>query len=220
MKLSILAAGILLISFASQAQDTIRKKEVNITSTFKPSLKEAAKININATPPTPDTTRPRLQYSIPNQNLSFAFQPGSLKPLALSIDTGGRWNNDSYIKVGFGSLKTPFIQTGLSVGDGKTIGLNGYAKHYSSKGKIKYQDVLHTNIDLNAFVQTSKNLEWNARFGGLQEKYKKFGYEPKSSVLPMDSIEIKYQSWSGRLALHNINRTEFGLYYAPEMKID
>jgi len=220
MKLSILAAGILLISFASQAQDTIRKKEVNITSTFKPSLKEAAKININATPPTPDTTRPRLQYSIPNQNLSFAFQPGSLKPLALSIDTGGRWNNDSYIKVGFGSLKTPFIQTGLSVGDGKTVGLNAYAKHFSSKGKIKYQDVMHTNIDLNAFVQTSKNLEWNARFGGIQEKYNKYGIEPHGLEFPEDSINVKFQTWSGRLAFHNITKTELGLSYAPEMKID
>jgi len=220
MKNFTLLAVFLSAAITGFAQDTIRKKEVNITSTFKPSLKEAAKININATPPAQDTSRPRLQYNIPNQNLAFAFQPGSLKPLALQVDSGGRFNNDSYIKLGYGSLKTPFIQAGLSVGDGKTIGLNGYAKHYSSKGKIKYQDVLHTNIDLNAFVQTSKNLEWNARFGGLQEKYKKFGYEPKSSVLPMDSIEIKYQSWSGRLALHNINRPEFGLYYAPEMKIE
>jgi hypothetical protein len=220
MKSSILLAGILLTGIAGFAQDTTKKKEVNITSTFKPSLKEAAKININPTPPTPDTTRPRLQYNIPNQNLSFAFQPGSLKPLALSIDSGGRWDNDSYIKVGFGTLSTPFIQTGLSVGDGKTMGLNAYAKHFSSKGKIKYQDVLHTNIDLNAFIQTSKNLEWNANFGGEQEKYNKYGFQPKDLEFPEDSINVKFQTWRGRLAFHNLVRTDLGLSYAPEMKID
>ena len=220
IKSTVLLAAVLIAGTSLQAQDSIRKKEVNITSTFKPSLKQAAKININATPPTPDTTRPRLQYTIPNQNLSFGFQPGSLKPLALSIDTGGRWNNDSYIKVGYGNFNTPFIQTGLSVGDGKTVGLNAYARHFSSKGKIKLQDVMHTNIDLNAFVQTSKNLEWNARFGGQQEKYNRFGFEPKDLEFPEDSIQIKYQSWSGRLAFHNINRTDLGLSYAPEMKID
>ena len=115
IKSTVLLAAVLIAGTSVQAQDSIRKKEVNITSTFKPSLKQAAKININATPPTPDTTRPRLQYTIPNQNLSFGFQPGSLKPLALSIDTGGRWNNDSYIKVGYGNFNTLFIQTGLSV---------------------------------------------------------------------------------------------------------
>jgi hypothetical protein len=220
MKSSILLAGILMTGMAGFAQDTLRKKEVNVTSTFKPSLKDAAKININATPPTPDTSRPRLQYNIPNQNLLFGFQPGTLKPLALSIDSGGRWNNESYIKAGYGSFRTPFVQAGLSVGDGKTAGLNVYAKHFSSKGKMEFQDMLHTNIDLNAFMQTSKNLEWNARFGGVQEKYNKYGFEPKDLEFPEDSMNVKYQTWRGRLAFHNINRTALGLSYAPEIKLD
>src|SRR5829696_9078529 len=78
-----------------QAQDTIIRKPrtVEVTSTFKPVLKDAAKINFNATPPTADTTRPRLQYVVPNQNLLFAYQPGTLKPLALTIDPGGYFIN-------------------------------------------------------------------------------------------------------------------------------
>ncbi|MES2881215.1 MAG: hypothetical protein V4676_03635, partial [Bacteroidota bacterium] len=119
MKFLITLAAILVFSHSVKAQDTMRKKEVNITSTFKPTLKEAAKINMNATPPTPDTTRPRLQYNIPNQNLAFAFQPGTLKPLALQVDSGGRWSNESYVKLGYGNLNTPYLQAGLSVGDGK-----------------------------------------------------------------------------------------------------
>ena len=98
----------------ADAQDTLRKREVNITSTFKPSLKEAAKININAAPPVADTTLPRLQYNIPNQNLSFLFQPGVLKPLALDVDSGGRWPTDNYVKLGYGNFKTPFAQAGFS----------------------------------------------------------------------------------------------------------
>lgn len=202
------------------AQDTTRHKEVSITSTFKPTLKEATKININPTPPTPDTSRPVLQYNIPNQNLLFAFQPGSLKPLALTIDTARGWGNDSYIKVGFGNYKTPFIQAGISVGDGSTMGLNVYAKHFSSQGKIAYQNVMHTNIDVNAFLQTAKNLEWNARFGGVQERYNKYGFEPKNLQFPEDSLKLKYQTWRGRVSVHNINRTALGISYSPEMKID
>src|SRR5688572_25042819 len=100
MKFSILSLSLLLIGMGAAAQDTTGKK-VRITSSFKPVLKEAAKVNFNAAPPTTDTTRPRLQYNIPNQNLNFAFQPGSLRPLALQADTGSQWTNESYVKVGF-----------------------------------------------------------------------------------------------------------------------
>src|SRR6476659_5488547 len=114
-----------------QAQDTPTRKPrtVQVTSTFKPVLKDAAKINFNATPPTADTSRPRLKYDVPNQNLLFAYQPGSLKPLALAIDTSGYFINHNYVKVGYGSLKTPYVEAGISIGDGKTAGLNIYAKH-------------------------------------------------------------------------------------------
>lgn len=220
MKSSIIVSFALFVSFSVAAQDTLRKREVNITSTFKPVLKEAAKINFDATPPTADTTKPRLQYTIPNQNLVFAFQPGSLKPMALQVDTGGKWNNESYVKAGFGNLTTPFVQAGLSLGDGKTAGVNVYAKHISSKGKRDFQDYRNTNVDVAAFMQTAKNLEWTGRIGSLQEKYFKYGYEPKDLTFPEDSLEVKYHTWRGRVGFHNINRTQYGLSYAPEIKID
>ncbi|HVK96171.1 MAG TPA: hypothetical protein VM368_00065 [Flavisolibacter sp.] len=219
MKHKILLAGLLVAGVAVSAQDTTGKR-VKITSSFKPVLKEAAKINFNASPPNVDTTKPRLQYNIPNQNLTFAFQPGSLKPLALQVDTGGRWNNESYAKLGFGNFTTPFAQAALSIGDGRTAGLNVYGQHVSSKGKIEYQDFSNTNIDFNAFLKTGNNIEWNARFGALKEKYNKYGFQPKTLTFPEDSLNVSLQTWRARVAFHNINRTELGLSYAPELKVD
>ena len=70
---SFLLIGILVFSFSATAQDTMRRRTVEVTSQFKPVLKDAAKINLNASPPTADTARPRLQYQIPNQNLQFVY---------------------------------------------------------------------------------------------------------------------------------------------------
>lgn len=204
-----------------QAQDSTRKtRSVEVTSTFKPVLKEAAKINFNATPPTADSTRPRLQYELPAQNLLFAYVPGTLKPLALTVDTGGKWDNYSYAKLGYGGLKTPYFETGLSLGNGNTAGVNIYGKHISSKGKIRFQNFSDTKVELNGFLKTSKNLEWNARVGGQEEKYNKYGFEPKSSIFLDDSLRVKFQTVSTRLSLRNLNRTEYGLSYAPELKLD
>ena len=205
-----------------QAQDTTTRKPrtVQVTSTFKPVLKDAAKINFNAAPPVADTTRPRLQYDVPNQNLLFQYQPGSLKPLALTIDTGGYFINHNYVKVGYGSLKTPYLDAGLSIGDGKTAGLNFYANHISSQGKLPYQDFRNTAVDAAGFYQTAKNLEWNARLGGKSERYNKYGFEPKDLTFPEDSLAVKYQTWRGRISVRNINRTALGISFAPALKID
>ncbi|HEY6504751.1 MAG TPA: hypothetical protein VIZ28_12300, partial [Chitinophagaceae bacterium] len=151
--------------FSVDAQKDSTKRSVSITSAFKPILRESAKINFNASPPTADTAKPRLQYDIPNPNLLFAYQPGSLKPLALEVDSNTKWDNTNYIKAGFGSLKTPFVQAGFSFGDGNTAGINIYAKHVSSQGKKEFQDFTNTQFKLSGFYKTAKNLEWNASLG-------------------------------------------------------
>lgn len=205
-----------------QAQDTtVRKpRTVQVTSTFKPVLKDAAKINFGATPPTADTAHPRLKYDVPNQNLLFAYQPGSLKPLALTIDSGGYFINHNYVKLGYGTLKTPYAEAGLSLGDGKNAGLAIYAKHISSQGKIKFQDFSNTALDATAFYKTAKNLEWSGRIGGEQEKYNKYGFEPKDLTFPEDSLAVKYSTVRGRISMRNINRTSLGISYAPALKVD
>lgn len=217
-KFSLFATSLVLLGLASSAQDTTSKK-VRITSSFKPVLKEAAKINFNASPAVSDTSKPRLQYNIPNQNLNLAFTPGGLRPLALAVDTGGRWKNESSLKAGVGNYATPFVQLGLSAGDGKNSGVNFYAQHASSKGNIQYQDYSNTNAELNGFFKTG-NTEWNARVGGALDKYKKYGFEPKTLAFPSDSINVTFHTYRARLALRNINRTDLGISYAPEISID
>ncbi|MBA2328973.1 MAG: hypothetical protein H0V91_05080 [Flavisolibacter sp.] len=204
---------------AVSAQDTTRRREVSVTSQFKPVLKEAAKVNFDASPPTADTSTPRLQYNIPNQNLALAYQPGSLRPLALGIDTIGRWDNWNYVKLGYGSLSTPYFETGISLGDGNAAGLNIFGRHISSKGKIEFQDYANTDVELNGFLK-SGNQEWTGRFGVSEDRYNKFGFQPKSIVVPDDSLKVKLQNLSARVGLRNIDRTDLGISYTPQIKFD
>ncbi|MBI1343367.1 MAG: hypothetical protein GC171_10585 [Terrimonas sp.] len=201
-------------------QDTSKKKTVDIISEFKPVLKASAKINFNPSPAPNDTVRPVLNYNIPNQNLLFAYQPGTLQPLALSIDSGGRWDNSSYVKAGFGSLKSPLVEAGFSLGDGKTAGLNIYAKHISAEGKRDFQDFSNTKFALKGFLQTSKNLEWDATLGMQQDRYNKYGFMPATLSFPKDSIQQRFQTITGGLGFHNLKLTDFGLSYSPRVKMD
>ena len=126
-----LGFGILSFGISFAQQDTAKKKgTVEITSAFKPILKESAKINFNASPAANDTSKPRLNYDIPNQNLLFAYTPGSLRPLALDIDSGGFWDLNSYIKAGFGSLKTPVVLVENFSGRGNMFCINIKARGF------------------------------------------------------------------------------------------
>ena len=216
----LLGFGIFSFIISNAQKDTTKPGGIDIVSSFKPVLREAAKINFNASPAPVDTSKVKQVYDIPNQNLLFAYQPGSLKPLALDIDTGGKFNNSSYIKAGFGSLRTPFIQTGISFGDGKTAGLNIYAKHVGSDGKRDFQKFTNTDVKLAGYFKSSNNLQWDASIGLKQNKTFRYGYEPASLVFPDDSIRVNYQTIAARVAMHNINKTAFGLTYWPEVKID
>ncbi len=212
---------VMFIGYSAIAQnDTTRKKTVDITSAFKPVLRESAKINFNATPPTADTAKPRLQYDIPNPSLLLGYQPGSLKPLALQIDSTSKFDNKDYIKAGFGSLKTPFVQAGFSFGDGNTAGVNIYAKYVSSQGKREFQDFNSSQVKLSGFYKTAQNMEWDASIGMKANQTYKYGFFPESLSFPTDSIKQNFQTISGRVAMHNVNKTSFGLNYSPEVRID
>jgi len=219
VRIILLVNAMLPAIFAAAQKDTIRNKSVDITSAFKPELKASAKINFNAAPPVADTAKPRLQYDIPNPNLLFAYQPGSLKPLALQIDSIGKFNNSNYIKAGFGSLRTPYVQGGFSFGDGTNAGLNIYAKHVSSQGKEEFKDFSNTDVKLTGYYKAANNLEWNASLGMKHDKTYKYGFEPKPQSYPNDSLRVSYQTLSARVNMHNINRTSFGLDYSPTISM-
>ncbi|HEV7779941.1 MAG TPA: hypothetical protein VGO58_01680 [Chitinophagaceae bacterium] len=216
----LLGFGIFSFGISFSQIDTTKKGGVDIISSFKPVLREAAKINFNASPPPADTTKAKLNYDIPNQNLLLAYQPGALKPLAMDIDSVMKFDNSSYVKAGFGSLRTPFVQAGISFGDGKTAGLNIYAKHVGSDGKRDFQKFTNTDLKLSGFFKSGNNLEWDASIGMNQHKTYKYGYEPASLVFSIDSLKQSFQTISGRVAMHNMNPTAFGLTYWPEVKID
>ena len=220
IKIFFLAAGIFSFSVSWSQKDTTGKGAIDITSTFKPVLRQAAKINFQASPPPADTTKAKLKYDMPNQNLLFAYQPGNLKPLALNVDSGGRFDNSSYIKAGFGSLRTPIVQVGISFGDGKTAGLNIYARHVASEGKREFQKFNNTDVRLSGFFRSGNNLEWDASIGMKQHRTYKYGFEPQTLSFPNDSLKQNFQTIAARVAMHNINKTEFGLTYWPEVKID
>jgi hypothetical protein len=203
----------LFLCLHSYAQnDTTKRQTIDITSSYKPVLKDVAKINLSASPIVADTFRKRLAYDIPAQNLFFAHQPVSLKPLALSQDTGLQLGGRNYVKAGFGNLSTPYVNAGLSFGDGRTGLSNFYGNYTSSKGKIKNQDFSEIKLKGTASYFTPTNEAYGSVALGVNEYYL-YGYDHSLHTFSKDDIRRKYQDIALTAGYRNTAPNNFNLNY-------
>lgn len=209
---------LLCIAVHAQPQDP-KKKTIDITSTFKPVLREASKINFDAAPPTADTAKPRLNYNIPVQNLLFAYQPADLKPVALQVDSLTAWEYSNYIKAGIGNVHQPYVQAGFSFGNNTSSYFNVFANHYTSKGDLPFQKNSLTNVGVTGTVRTIENHEWNGRIGFKSEDYYFYGYQPTTLSFTKDQLLQRFQTFEGKLHFRNYAPTEFGLLYDPNLSV-
>ena len=213
----VIAIGCVVLAVSSQAQDTTRT--INITSTYKPVLRDPAKVQFNAAPPVADSSRPVLNYSIPAENLFFSYQPADLTPSALTPDSASGWNYSNYIKAGVGNVYLPYIKAGMSFGDGTNTFFNLFASHFSARGDLDFQKSSQTAVQGILTYKTESGLEWTGGLGFKSDNYNLYGFRPDSLQFDKNDLRQNFQTLEGRLALRNIVPTEFGISYNPSLKV-
>ncbi|HET9057024.1 MAG TPA: hypothetical protein VFN30_09285 [Chitinophagaceae bacterium] len=219
---AILFVGLFVVGFSVTSftqRDTIKKSSIDITSSFKPVLRNATKINFDATPLPVDNTIPKLAYNIPVQNLFFQYQPVSVKPLALVIDTNGPSHNSNYVKAGFGNFSTPYVEAGFSFGDGSKTSVNLLANHISSKGNLPFQQYSRSGLSLNGNFVSGK-IEWYGKAAYNQDTYYQYGFDTTANNLSKTDLRNQYQTVKLQAGLKNAFANELGLTYNPDLTIN
>jgi len=219
-KIIVLFFFLLTINGTVSAQrDTTKKQSIDITSSYKPVLRNAVKINFSATNLPADTSKTVNQYTIPAQNLFYTYQPVSLKPLALTMDTALELGVRNFIKVGFGNLSTPYASAGFSFGDGKKSLVNLYADYISSKGKIVNQTFSQLNIKGSGSYFTDKN-ELYGTVGISQQDYSLYGYDHLLHNYSKSDVLQRFQDVTIKGGIRNKAETETGINYNPTVQIN
>ena len=158
------------------AQPGPGKQTVDITSSFKPVLRNAAKINFSASPAAADTVKNLRPYSLPAQKMYYAYRAIPLKPLALDADSFPSLGGGNYVKAGFGNLTTPYVAAAIGTGDGLSHLFNIYGEYTSSKGKIVNQDYARFDLRGAGSYFTEKQ-EWYGSARLYQRDYYLYGYD-------------------------------------------
>lgn len=200
---------------------TLPPRTVVVTSQFQPTLKPTSKINFTAQTPLPDSTRPTLQYDIPVQNLSFGYESAELKAVVENIDSTVHWDNTSYLKAGYGNYSTPYLQTGLSFGDGVTSVVNVNGKYVRSNGSLPFQDYSKLHLEgIGIFSTKDYKNEWTANVFLDDNTQYEYGYQPDSLQFTKDELRQSFTTFGGKVALRNKTINNFGLSYNPSVSID
>jgi hypothetical protein len=202
-----------------EGQDSI-KKSINITSSFKPVLKSVVKLGFIGTSPLPDSSKPRLVYNIPVQQIYPGLTPITIKPMAFNPDSLLRWPAANFIKLGYGNLKTPFISSAISLLAGKSnIIFSG--NHIGSKGKLINQEYSQTSFDGFLNTPIAQNVMLDTKIELHQDKYYQYGYNHALFNLYNENDLLRqYYNISTSASIRNTKPTVYGLSYQPKIAFD
>ncbi len=215
----IFAVAVFTVEGAQAQKDTSKTQAIDITSSFKPVLRNAVKINFSGSQLTADTSRPVLGYTIPSQNLFYAYQPISLKPLALAQDTNLYLGGRNYLKAGFGTFNTPYLAAAVGFGDGKTSLVNLSASYIGSKGTdIEYQDYNMLEVKGTGSYFTGKNEVYGGATVSLNNYYL-YGYNKTLYNYSKSDVRQQFQDISLSGGVRNIVANEAEISYNPNLQL-
>lgn len=218
LKYCLVAIGIFWAAGAKAQKDSTTS--INITTEYQPVLRNAVKLNFSGTALPADSTRTVAAYSIPPQNLFYAYQPIPLRPLALVQDTNLYLGNRNFVKAGIGNYSTGYARAGLGFGDGKKYLLNVTGDFVSSKGKaIEFQNF----YNLNAKAAGSYFLPQNELYGSLsisKNDYHRYGYDHTAYNYSKADVVQHLQDFSISAGLRNTAENDYGINYNPQLGID
>ncbi len=200
-------------------RDTGRRQVVDITSSYKPVLRSISKLSITASQLQADTSKPRLVYAIPSQNLFYTYQPVSLRPLAYEQDSLMQLGIRNYVKLGIGNYSTPLVSAGLGFGDGKISLMNVYADYISSRGRIKYQDYSSLNFRAAGSYFTRQHEVYAIGTFGLNGNYR-YGYDHSAYTFAKQDIQQNFMNFSLKAGARNTESNSLGVFYNPSVKVD
>lgn len=205
--------------FKTTAQKDTTKQSINITSSYKPVLRNAVKINFSGSQLMADTSTTVKAYNIPAQNLFYAYQPVTLKPLALQQDSMAELGGRNYIKAGFGNYTTPYVKAGLGFGDGKAYLVNFYGSYISSKGKIKHQDYAQFEAKATGSLFTKSNEIYGSASMGRQD-YFLYGYDHNVYDYKKSEVKQYLQDITIRAGIRNTRVTDYRISYNPNVEFN
>ena len=194
-------------------------EEINITSSFKPSIVKTGKLEFFPEIPLKDTQSFRFSYPFDAVNFKTPLSSFSLKPLAYQVPQRATDKNNAFVKVGGGNLNTPFLSAGYqSRLNNNTFSLG--VDHISSKGHLQNQQFSNSKVTGRFKRQLADNQSFNVNLGYQGDAYRNYGYDTSKFLFSEDELKQRFNQFSIGAAFDLVAGNNASLFIKPDIQFD
>jgi hypothetical protein len=212
---------IFLLSLINQITLAQNKKgkveEINITSSFKPSIVKTGKLEFFPEIPVKDTHSFKFNYTFDAVNFKTPLSAFSLKPLAYQVPPTPVDLNNAYLKLGGGNLNTPFVSATYQTRFDENL-LSFGVDHISSKGGIPNQQYANSKIEGRFSRQVADNQSFTLNLGYQGDAYRNYGYDTAKFNFSEDELKQKFNLFSFGAGYDLVAGKNADLFIKPTLK--
>lgn len=214
----------LLICFLSastllMAQNKRNKlDEINITSSFKPSIVKTSKLEFFPEVPQKDTNAFKFIYPAINTTFKTPLSSFSIKPLAYIAKESIQEKDNFYIKLGGGNLRTPFTSASYNSKLGNNmVSLN--FDHISSKGSIYNQQYANTKFEgqVKTTLADNQSIKYNLGYEG--DSFRNFGYDTSKFLFQEDDLKQRFNKFKLGASYDLVSGVDASLFFKPTLQV-
>lgn len=203
----------------SMAQNKRNKlDEINITSSFKPSIVKTCKLEFFPEVPQKDTNAFKFVYPAINTLFKTPLSSFSIKPLAYVTKEIIQEKDKFYIKWGGGNLRTPFASASYNSKLGNNmVSLN--FDHISSKGAIYNQQYANTKIEgqVKTRLADNQSIQYNVGYEG--DNFRNFGYDTSKFFFQEDELKQRFNRFKLAVSYDLVSGVDASLFLKPSMQV-
>ncbi|RYZ49872.1 MAG: hypothetical protein EOP49_15265 [Sphingobacteriales bacterium] len=210
---SVLLTGAAVHAQQRKTDTTIAGQTIEITQTYKPEIAKPVRPVITPSLPNIDTTKPRFQYEVPQQTLSYMYHSVPIRPLAL-----GRQEMvmpfQNYIKAGYGNLSSLHIDAGVGSVKAEDYETAFHFNHLSQKGSIVNQQSSRTAFDGSGKYYTGGHA-LTAGVDVLRNGNTYYGYNHDDFAYPKNGIKQVFTGGNVHVGAENTEANAWNVWYKP-----
>lgn len=200
---------------AQQKDSVIQGQTIQITQIYQPEIRQPQKPALIPVLPPPDTSKPKFQYVVPQQTLSYTYHSIPIRPLALGKQES-ETTFQNYAKAGIGNLTSIYLDAGLGSIKGDHYQTAFHLSHLNQKGKLSNQQSGFTDFTGSGNYYASGH-DFSAKLNVRNRRHRFYGYDDDTYQYGGSAIQQSLTDGSLTLGARNIEKNSLNIDYQPEI---
>lgn len=200
--------------------DKSTKEEINITSSFKPSIIKSSKIEFRPDAIARDTTKYRFSYEPVKLSFNTPMSGFTIKPLAYNAPIKEVEGDQVIAHLGYGNLKSPYGSIAYASGKADQF-FNVNADYLSMKGALPGQQHAIGTLGASFKKRISENYQYKIGTRIEDFNYRTFGFDRiQFANIKEEDLKQRFTNFNVNASLYNIAGEEGKMKVNPIASFD